>query len=72
MYGSSNVCCDGYEGVGFPSIVLYSFNLWVIFGMFLCDGLFWETIMTVCESYELYCDHGGWCHRCLCVVWGPD
>ena len=48
----SNSDCD--EGVGFPSVLLYTMDYWVIFGVFLCFGLFWESIMAICEFDELY------------------
>jgi hypothetical protein len=28
---------------------------WVVFGMFMCDGLFWESVMAVREFDKLYC-----------------
>ena len=38
-----------------PSFVSYFVNSGVVFGLFLCDGLFWESIVAVCEFDELYC-----------------
>ena len=35
----SYACCDGYEGVDSPPIVLNGCDYWVVFSMFLCDGL---------------------------------
>ena len=45
------------RGVGFPPVILYSCNEGVIFAMFLCDGLFWEFVVTVCDFYELDFSH---------------
>ena len=55
MYDSSYSHRDGYKGVGVPSIVLYGAIQRVVFGMFMCDGLFWESVMEVSEFDKLYC-----------------
>ena len=34
MYGPSYACCDGYEGVGSPPIVLNGCDYWVVFSIF--------------------------------------
>ena len=60
MYSSSDTSRDSDEGVCFPPLILYVINLWVIFGVFVCKGLFWEYVMVVCELKELYCVWGGW------------
>ena len=49
----SNSDCDG--GVGFPSVVLYVVDKWVVLGVFVCYGLLWEYVMAVSEFDELYC-----------------
>ena len=59
MDGPSDSNNDSDEGGGFPSIVLYVGDKWVVFGVFICSGLFGESVMAVCEFNELYC-----------VVWG--
>ena len=58
MDGPSYSSSDS-EGVGFPSVILYVVDKWVVLGVFLCSGLFGESIMAVCEFNELYC-----------IVWG--
>ena len=45
--------CD--EGVGFPTVILLGLYKWVVFGVFVLFGLFWESIVAVCEFNELYC-----------------
>ena len=37
--------------------------------MFLCGGLFWESVVAVREFYELDCDRGRGCNRGLSLVW---
>ena len=55
MGGPSYCSSDSDEWVGFPSVVLYDVDKWVVFGVFLCYGLFGETVMAVCEFDELHC-----------------
>ena len=41
--------------VGFPSVVFYVVDEWVVFGAFVCSGLFGESVMAVSEFDGLYC-----------------
>ena len=56
MYGTSHPSCDGSEGIGSSSIILYGVDYWVVFGVILCEGLIRESIMAVCKFYELDCE----------------
>ena len=49
VYSPRDSCCDSDEGVGLPSIVLYGGNYWVIFGVFMCEGLIGEYVVTIFE-----------------------
>ena len=55
MYSSFDSNCDGNEGVGLPSIILYVVNEWVVFDVLVHEGLFGESIMAICEFNELDC-----------------
>ena len=39
VYGFSDSDCDGDEWVSFISVVLYGVYYWVVFNVFVCDGL---------------------------------
>ena len=69
VYGSSYSCCDGYERVGVPYIVSDGVIQWVIFGVFMYEGLLGESIMVICEFNELYRVMRGGGYGCLCLVW---
>ena len=45
VHSSSYPGGNGDEGVGFPSIVLYSVDERIVFSMFVCEGLLWESVM---------------------------
>ena len=73
--------CDCDKGFCVPSIVSYFINQWVIFGLFLCGGLFWESVVAICEFDVLcmcervvkVCGCGlklRLCRGCLALVWG--
>ena len=53
VHGSSYPGCDVNKGVYFPSVILYHVNWWVIFGVFWFQGLVGESIVAICEFYEL-------------------
>ena len=54
--GLSYFSSDSDEGVGFPSVVLCVVDKWVVFGVFVCYGLFGEYVMAVVREFdELYC-----------------
>ena len=55
VYSPSDSGCDRDKGFCVPSFVSYFINQWVIFDLFLCDGLFGESVVAVCEFNELYC-----------------
>ena len=61
MYSTSYSGGDGNKGVGFPPLVLYGVDYWVVFGVFVCEGLFSESIVIVCKFNELdlYLGDGG-------------
>jgi hypothetical protein len=46
------------EGVGLPSLILYGVNYGVVFGVFMCEGLVGEYVVTICEFNELNCECG--------------
>ena len=53
VYGSSYTYCNGDKGIGFPPVILYnSFNQGGVFGVFVCIGQFWESVVVVSEFYE--------------------
>ena len=70
MDGSSHSCRDGDKWVCLPSLIVYSVDQWVVFVVFVGEGLVWESILTICEFYKLECKLRGGCNRCLCLVWG--
>lgn len=48
-------CCDGYEGIRFPTQISKCNYGWVVFRAFLiCCGV-WEFVMVVSKFYELQC-----------------
>ena len=55
MDSSSHSCRDGDKWVCLPSLIVYNVNQWVIFVVFMCEGLVRESIMAICEFDELDC-----------------
>lgn len=55
MDGSSHSCRDGDKWVCLPSLIVYSVDQWVVFVVFVGEGMVWESIVTVREFYELDC-----------------
>ena len=51
VYSPSYFGYDGYEGVGFSSIILYDVNKWVVFGMPVCEGLVGEIVVAFNELH---------------------
>jgi hypothetical protein len=47
------------RGLVFHPFVLYSVYWWIVFGVFVCMGLLWESVVTICEFNELDCVFGG-------------
>ena len=70
MYDASYSCCDGDEGVYFPTVVLESANKWVVFSVFMAKDLVKESIMVVGVFYKLNCVYVGGDYGCLALVWG--
>jgi hypothetical protein len=53
IYNPSYFGYDGSEGVGFPSVILYGVNSWVVIGILVCEGLVKEFVVAICEFNEL-------------------
>lgn len=55
MDGSSHSCQNSDEWVCLPALIMFSVDQWVVFVVFVGEGMVWESIVTVREFYELDC-----------------